>query len=177
MNRREMYLWGAFGLISIKCWNDFYFYGFSQKINKELMDKIGKIYRIIHSPYYLHSFPKVYNRMNNIILQYTNHDNLFDLNQIYKLCYDVKEIEDLIKRVDYASTRLLSMWNSIGSKINYLERDRIEVREKRFDIEGLRDNYRMKIPLLYIESFPLMNFIVDFSLIYLFTYIKYRQIQ
>jgi hypothetical protein len=177
MNRRDMYLWGAIGLVGMKCWNDFYFYGYSENINKKLMEKIDKIYRIIHSPYYLHSFPRVYNRMNDLILKYTEKDCRFDLKRIYHLCYDVKEIENLIRRVDYASSRLLSIWNSTGNKINYLERDRNEVREKRYDIEGSRDNYRMKIPILYIESFPFMNFIIDFSLVYFLTYIKYRELQ
>ncbi len=176
MNRREIYLWGAIGLVGIKCWNDFYFYGYSEKINKKLMDKIDKIYRIIHSPYYLHSFPRVYNRMNELILQYTNKEDRFDLKRIYHLCYNVKEIEDLIRRVNYASSRLLNIWNSSGVKINYLERDRQEIKERRYDIEELKDDYRMKIPLFYIESFPFVNFMVDFSLVYLLTYIKYREL-
>ncbi len=176
MNRREIYLWGAIGLVGIKCWNDIYFYGYSEKINKKLMDKIDKIYRIIHSPYYLHSFPRVYNRMNELILQYTNKEYRFDLKRIYHLCYNVKEIEDLIRRVNYASSRLLNIWNSSGVKINYLERDRQEIKERRYDIEELKDDYRMKIPLFYIESFPFVNFMVDFSLVYLLTYIKYREL-
>ncbi len=176
MNRREIYLWGAIGLVGIKCWNDFYFYGYSEKINKKLMDKIDKIYRIIHSPYYLHSFPRVYNRMNELILQYTNKEYRFDLKRIYHLCYNVKEIEDLIRRVNYASSRLLNIWNSSGVKINYLERDRQEIKERRYDIEELKDDYRMKIPLFYIESFPFVNFMVDFSLVYFLTYIKYREL-
>ncbi len=140
------------------------------------MDKIDKIYRIIHSPYYLHSFPRVYNRMNELILQYTNKEDRFDLKRIYHLCYNVKEIEDLIRRVNYASSRLLNIWNSSGVKINYLERDRQEIKERRYDIEELKDDYRMKIPLFYIESFPFVNFMVDFSLVYLLTYIKYREL-
>ncbi len=176
MNRREIYLWGAIGLVGIKCWNDFYFYGYSEKINKKLMDKIDKIYRIIHSPYYLHSFPRVYNRMNELILQYTNKEDRFDLKRIYHLCYNVKEIEDLIRRVNYASSRLLNIWNSSGVKINYLERDRQEIKERRYDIEELKKDYQMKIPILYIESFPFVNFMVDFSLVYLLTYIKYREL-
>ncbi len=176
MNRREIYLWGAIGLVGIKCWNDFYFYGYSEKINKKLMDKIDKIYRIIHSPYYLHSFPRVYNRMNELILQYTNKEYRFDLKRIYHLCYNVKEIEDLIRRVNYASSRLLNIWNSSGVKINYLERDRQEIKERRYDIEELKKDYQMKIPLFYIESFPFVNFMVDFSLVYLLTYIKYREL-
>ncbi len=177
MNRREIYLWGAIGLVSIKCWNDFYFYGYSEKINKKLIEKIDKIYRIIHSPYYLHSFPRVFNRMNELILQYINKEHRFDLKTIYHLCYDVKEIEDLIRRVNYASSRLLNVWNTSGERTNYLEKDRREIKERRLDIESLREDYRMKIPLLYIESFPFMNFIVDFSLVYFLTYIKYMELQ
>lgn len=164
MNRRDIYYTGALGLIGLKIWNDMTFYRYTIKTNKEIEKKVLKMYQIIHSPYYLSTVPTVFKRMNDIILQYIEKNTLFTLDVIYQLCRDTMEIEGIIKRVNYASRRLLIEWINLGDH-RFIQRDEKYIKEKREELEEIREEYRMKIPLLYIEKLPMMNFMIDFALL------------
>lgn len=165
MNRRDMLYTGVLGLIGLKIWNDMTFYRYTLKTNKEIEKKVMKMYQIIHSPYYLSTVPSVFKKMNDIILQYIPKYSLFTLDVIYQLCRDTMEIERIVKRVNYASKRLLIQWMNMGNH-QFIQRDEKSIREKREELEVIREEYRMKIPYLYIENFPMMNFIIDSGLLY-----------